>query len=95
MTTPALALVTTPEAPEASPAPAAEPALTPDATLRALAARLGSNPFASDGRTNKIRAAGTALQAAMGKLDAARDHAARCEAVTNDLAERALALLTE
>jgi hypothetical protein len=84
---PILAIV----APDAA-APADD--FSPPALLRALAARLTSDPFACDGATVAVRKAGTALQAAISKVAAARGHLAQCEAEADAVAARALLLLT-
>lgn len=75
-------------------APADDESITPDAILRALAARLASNPFATDRGTDAIRKAGTALAQSIDRHRAACALAASTETVVEDLACRALALLT-
>lgn len=107
MSNPSLALVGAPATDDAPvPAPAGDTppvdsaasrgddALTPEAILRTLATEIGSDPFAGGKRAHAIRTAGQSLRGALDRVRAARAHVAECEAEVQEVADRALAVLT-
>lgn len=108
MTTTSLALVGAPatdgppvSAPAATDTPPVDSAasrgddaLTPEAILRTLATEIGSDPFAGGKRAHAIRTAGQSLRGALDRVRAAHALVAECEAEVQEVADRALAVLT-